>query len=152
MKLLQISIMKYCSKYILVARHRATKEETKSNRFSGREIISNSLFSFSSKLFFCSASEFTKNSTLHFLAQILCFFFFSRFCSSTSNRPLKHVLSTIFRPSKDAEGTRLKNIANKLLQSRVNVLRIKIPQLLPRPPTLQNVIPSRPWNFSTGKQ
>ena len=129
--------MKYYTKYILVARQKAKNEEAKSHRLSVREIISISLLSFSSLPFFCSASCFTKKCTLHFLAQILCFFFFSRFCSSTSQRPLKHLLSTFSAPSKDAEGTSLKNIANKLLHSRVNILRLKIPQLLPRPPTLQ---------------
>lgn len=85
-------------------------------------------------------SNFTKKCTLHFLAQILCFFFFSRFCSSTSQRPLKHLLSTFSAPSKDAVSTSLKNIANKLRHNRVKKLYLKNPQLLPRPPTLQNVI------------
>ncbi len=129
--------MNHYAKHILVERQRVTKEETRSNRLSGREIILDSLLSFSFQSFFCSAFEFSKKRTLHFLAQILCFFFFGRFCLSTSQRPLKHLLSTFSAPSKDAEGTSLKNIANKLLHSRVNILRLKIPQLLPRPPTLQ---------------
>lgn len=138
--------MKIHTKDISVARQSATRKETRSTGFFGSEIISGSLFSFPSQSFFCSTSKFTKKCTLHFLAQILCFFFFSRFCSSTSQRLQNDVFSSFFRPSKDAEGTSHKNIANKLLHGKVKKLRLKNPQLLPRPPTLQNSV-SVPLEF-----
>jgi hypothetical protein len=84
-------------------------------------------------------SEIGQKEGMHFLAQIHCFFFFSQFCHSTSNRPPKDVFSTFSAPSKDAEDTSLKNIAIKLFRYKVNLLRVKNPQLLPRPPTLKNV-------------
>jgi len=84
-------------------------------------------------------SQITKNCTLHFLAQIICFFFFTRFCSSTSNRPLKHLFSTFSAPSKDAVGTKPKNIVAQLILRRVFILHHKNPQLMPRPPTMHIV-------------
>jgi len=82
----------------------------------------------------------TLKTGLHFLAQIICFFFFARFCSSTSNRPLKHLFSTFSAPSKDAVSTKPKNIVAQLVLRIVFILLHKNPQIMPRPPTMQPVM------------
>lgn len=126
--------MKSYTTNILVKRHKDTNAES----ICIRKFRISDCFVISIHNFFWSASLFWQKCTLHFLAQFHHFFFFSRFCSSTSRRPFKHLLSTFYRPSTDAESTKRQNIVNNLYAILVFILSTHNPQLMSRPPPVPN--------------
>jgi hypothetical protein len=144
--------MKYYRKDILVERQNDNQNDKQNNyQWNIVRRFNYCVFSMLVNSFSNSICQITQKCTLHFLAQIMCSFFVSPFCTSTSQRPPKHLLSTFSAPSKDAESTYIKNIVPKLFYNFSKKLNCKNPQTMSRPPPIKDVRPRLMEFFHTQK-